>query len=940
MILMQDKIIVRGGREHNLKNVHVEIPKNRITVLTGISGSGKSSLAFDTIYAEGQRRYVESLSAYARQFLGIMSKPDVDSIEGLSPAISIEQKSSSNNPRSTVGTITEVYDYLRLLYARIGVPHCPVCGNKISSTTVDAIVTAIMAQKPGTKVQILSPAVEGKKGQYEKFFADLSRQGFSRVRVDGELYEIGAEIRLEKNVKHSIEVVVDRLAIDDAQKQRVYDAVSTAVKLSKGTVIAIIGSEEKRFSTLNACIEHGISIGELEPRMFSFNSPFGACPECHGLGVKLEFDEDLVMPDKTKTLFEGAIEPWGGNLNGYRIQGLQNVARHFGFDMHTPVCKLSKKHLQIVLHGSDEAIPYNYRARRGTAKWSYVGGFEGIVPQLERLYRETESPERRMEMERYMKETLCPACRGARLKPEILCVKVAGKSIIEVTDLSIGRCLEFFAELPLSDYENSVARMILKEIRERLLFLHEVGLDYIALSRKAGTLSGGEAQRIRLATQIGSNLSGVLYILDEPSIGLHQRDNEKLIATLRRLRDLGNTVLVVEHDEETILAADHVIEIGPGAGKHGGQIVATGTPLQIKQNASSLTGQYLAKLKTIPVPQSRRPPGDRFVTVRGATENNLKGIDVSFPLGVFTCVTGVSGSGKSTLVLETLEAGLHRQLYNTAEQVGAHRQIEGADFIDKVISIDQQPIGRTPRSNPATYIGLFTPVRELFSKTQDAKVRGFGPGRFSFNVPEGRCQDCDGDGLKKIEMHFLPPVFVTCETCKGKRYDSETLEIEYNGKNIADVLDMTVEEAAAFFSKIPQVKNKLGTLLDVGLGYAKLGQSATTLSGGEAQRVKLAAELSKRDTGSTVYVLDEPTTGLHFDDIKKLLAVLHRLVDKGNTVIVIEHNLEVIKTADYVIDLGPDGGERGGMVVATGTPEQVAKARNSHTAAFLKRMLA
>lgn len=936
---MQDKIIVRGAREHNLKNVYVEIPKNKLTVFTGISGSGKSSIAFDTIYAEGQRRYVESLSAYARQFLGMMSKPDIDSIEGLSPAISIEQKSSSNNPRSTVGTITEIYDYLRLLYARIGVPHCPICGNRISSTTVDAIVTAIMAQKQGTKVQILSPAVEGKKGQYEKFFADLSRQGFSRVRVDGELYEIGSEIGLEKNVKHSIEVVVDRLSIDDTQKQRVYDAVSTAVKLSKGAVIAIIGSEEKRFSTLNACIEHGISIGELEPRMFSFNAPFGACAECHGLGVKLEFDEDLIIPDKTKTLLEGAIEPWGNNFNGYRAQALQSVAKHFGFDMYTPVCKLPKKHLQIILHGTDESVPFNYKARSGSSKWSYVGGFEGVVPQLERLYRETDSPERRQDMEKYMHETLCPACKGARLKPEMLCVKIEGRNIIEVTDQSIGKCLEFFAELKLSDYENTVAKMILKEIRERLLFLHEVGLDYITLSRKAGTLSGGEAQRIRLATQIGSNLSGVLYILDEPSIGLHQRDNEKLIATLRRLRDLGNTVIVVEHDEDTILAADHVIEIGPGAGKHGGQVVATGTPLQIKQNKDSLTGQYLAKLKTIPLPLSRRPIGDKFVTVKGARENNLKNIDVSFPLGVFTCVTGVSGSGKSTLVLETLEAGLHRQLYNAGCAVGAHDSIEGVELIDKVISIDQQPIGRTPRSNPATYIGLFTAVRELFSRTQDAQVRGFGPGRFSFNVAEGRCQDCDGDGLKKIEMHFLPDVFVTCETCKGKRYDSETLEIEYNGKTIADVLDMTVEEAVQFFSKIPQIKNKLDTLLDVGLGYVKLGQSATTLSGGEAQRIKLAAELSKRDTGKTIYVLDEPTTGLHFEDIKKLLVVLHRLVDKGNTIIVIEHNLEVIKTADYIIDLGPDGGDKGGTVVAKGTPEQVCKVKNSHTAAFLKRMI-
>jgi len=936
---MQDKIIIRGAREHNLKNIFVEIPKNKLTVVTGISGSGKSSLAFDTIYAEGQRRYVESLSAYARQFLGMMNKPDIDSIEGLSPAISIEQKSSSNNPRSTVGTITEIYDYLRLLYARIGVPHCPICGNKISSTTVDAIVTAIMAQKQGTKIQILSPAVEGKKGQYEKFFADLSRQGFSRVRVDGELYEIGAEIKLEKNTKHSIEVVIDRLSIDDTQKQRVYDAVSTAVKLSKGAVIAIIGSEEKRFSTLNACIEHGISIGELEPRMFSFNAPFGACPECHGLGVKLEFDEDLIIPDKTKTLLEGAIEPWGGNFNGYRAQALSSVAKHFGFDMYTPVCKLSKKYLQIILHGTDESVPFNYKARSGTSKWSYVGGFEGVVPQLERLYRETDSPERRQDMEKYMRETLCPACKGARLKPEMLCVKVGDKNINEVTGLSIGRALEFFAEIKISDYENNVAKMILKEIRERLLFLHEVGLDYITLSRKAGTLSGGEAQRIRLATQIGSNLSGVLYILDEPSIGLHQRDNEKLIATLRRLRDLGNTVIVVEHDEDTILAADHVIEIGPGAGKHGGQVVATGTPLQIKQNKDSLTGQYLAKLKNIPLPLSRRPIGDKFVTVKGARENNLKNIDVSFPLGVFTCVTGVSGSGKSTLVLETLEAGLHKQLYNAGLSVGAHDSIEGVEFIDKVISIDQQPIGRTPRSNPATYIGVFTAIREIFAKTQDAQMRGFGPGRFSFNVAEGRCQDCDGDGLKKIEMHFLADIFVTCETCKGKRYDSETLEIEYNGKNIADILEMTVEEAAQFFAKIPQVKNKLDTLLEVGLGYIKLGQSATTLSGGEAQRIKLASELSKRDTGRTIYVLDEPTTGLHFEDIKKLLAVLHRLVDKGNTIIVIEHNLEVIKTADYIIDLGPDGGERGGTVVAKGTPEQVCKVKNSHTAEFLKRML-
>ena len=936
---MNDKIIVRGAREHNLRNLDVDIPKNKITVLTGISGSGKSSLAFDTIYAEGQRRYVESLSAYARQFLGMMSKPDVDSIEGLSPAISIEQKSASNNPRSTVGTITEIFDYMRLLYARIGVPHCPICGKQISSTTVDAIVTAILSEKPGTRIQILSPVIEGKKGQYEKMFEDFQRQGFSRVRVDGDLYEVGAEIRLEKNSKHTIEVVVDRLSIDETQKQRVYDAVSTAVKLSKGGVIVLVGSgTEKRFSTQNACIEHGISLGELEPRMFSFNSPFGACPECHGLGIKLEFDENLIVPDRTKSIIEGAIAPWGDNPQNYRLQALAQVAKHYGFDLYTPYLKLPKKFQNVIMFGTEDPIAFKYQAKSGNANWSYVGGFEGAVHQLERLYRETESEDRRADMEQYMRETPCPKCKGNRLKDESLAVKIGGKNIIESTDQSIGRCLEFFDSLKLSAYEQEVAKMVLKEIKERLLFLHEVGLDYVTLSRSAGTLSGGESQRIRLATQIGSNLSGVLYILDEPSIGLHQRDNAKLIATLRRLRDLGNTVLVVEHDEETMLAADWIVEIGPGAGKHGGLVVASGTPLQIKQNKDSLTGQYLSGVKYIEVPKSRRR-WSKTVDVIGATGNNLKDIDVKFPLGVFTCVTGVSGSGKSTLVQETLQSGLHKHIYGTSEEVQPHEAINGIDIIDKVISIDQQPIGRTPRSNPATYIGVFTAIRELFAQTQDARVRGFGPGRFSFNVTEGRCSECDGDGVKKIEMHFLPDIFVTCESCKGKRYDSATLEIEYDGKNIADILDMTVEEASLFFAKIPQIRNKLNTLVEVGLGYIKLGQPATTLSGGEAQRVKLSSELSKRDTGNTLYVLDEPTTGLHFEDIKKLLSVLSKLVDKGNTVIVIEHNLDVIKTADWIIDMGPEGGEYGGRLIAQGTPEDVAKEKNSFTGQYLKKVL-
>ncbi|MFA6048638.1 MAG: excinuclease ABC subunit UvrA [Candidatus Micrarchaeia archaeon] len=936
-------IVVRGAREHNLKDIDVEIPRNKITVITGVSGSGKSTLAFDTIYAEGQRRYVESLSAYARQFLGLMNKPDVDSIEGLSPAISIQQKAVSNNPRSTVGTITEIFDYLRLLFARVGTPHCPKCGKKIEGTTAEAIVETLLREK-FEALQILAPIVRGKKGTYESLLQKFRDEGFSRARADGKTIELEeetiAELKLAKYEKHDLEIIVDRMQAEEADRTRAQDAVETGLKISEGgLVIAIVDGKETLFSRNNACSDCGISIEEIQPRLFSFNSPFGACPECNGLGLKQEFDPDLIIPDKSKSLIDGGIAPWNNQFRSFRMQALYSVAKHYGFDLYTPIENLSKEHLKVLLYGSeDKDIKYDYKAQSTNAKWSYEGGFEGVVPQLERLYGQTESEYRREEMQKYMRQRMCPKCKGKRLKPEALAVKIGGKSIIDVTDLAISDCLAFFSTLEFSEKEKVISKQVLKEINARLLFLHNVGLTYLTLSRQAGTLSGGEAQRIRLATQIGSQLTGVLYVLDEPSIGLHQRDNKKLLDTLKRLRDLGNTVLVVEHDEETIQSADYVIDLGPGAGVHGGKVVAAGTPKEIAANKNSLTGAYLRGERAIKIPKKRREFFHKL-WVKGARENNLKGMSVGFPLGAFTCVTGVSGSGKSSLVMDVLYKALARRYYNSKEKPGEHDSIEGTGFVDNVILVDQSPIGRTPRSNPATYTGVFTPIRELFASTPDARTRGFDSGRFSFNVAKGRCEACEGDGVIRIEMQFLPDVYVQCEQCKGKRYDKETLSVYYKGKNISEVLDLTVEEGLEFFKNIPQISTKLETIRDVGLGYIKLGQQATTLSGGEAQRIKLAAELSKRSGGDILYLLDEPTTGLHFADIEKLLDVLHRLVDKGNTAIVIEHNLDVIKTADYVIDLGPEGGEGGGRVVASGTPEEIAKNKHSHTGEFLKKVL-
>ncbi len=935
-------IVVRGAREHNLKDVDVDIPRNKITVITGVSGSGKSTLAFDTIYAEGQRRYVESLSAYARQFLGLMNKPDVDSIEGLSPAISIQQKAVSNNPRSTVGTITEIYDYLRLLFARVGTPHCPKCGKKIEGTTAEAIVESLL-RKDFESLQILAPIVRGKKGTYEALLSKYKDDGFSRARVDGNVVELEedaiAGLKLAKYEKHDIEIIVDRVGREEADRTRLQDSVETALKISEnGLVLVASGKEEILFSRNNACSDCGISIEEIQPRMFSFNSPFGACAECHGLGVKQEFEPDLIIPDKSKSLIDGAIAPWNSQFRSFRMQALHAVAKHYDFDLYTPVENLSKENLKILLYGSDDSIKYDYKAQTTNAKWSYESGFEGVIPQLERLFAQTESDYRREEMQKYMRQRQCPKCKGKRLNPEALAVKISGKSIIETTDFPVGECLAFFNSLELPEKEKVISKQVLKEINSRLLFLHNVGLSYLTLSRQAGTLSGGEAQRIRLATQIGSQLTGVLYVLDEPSIGLHQRDNKKLLDTLKGLRDLGNTVLVVEHDEETIRSADHVIDLGPGAGVHGGRVVAHGTPREITENQESLTGAFLRGDRQIKLPKKRREFFHK-IWVKGVKENNLKGMSVGFPINALTCVTGVSGSGKSSLVMDVLYKALARRYYNSKEKPGEHESIEGTGFIDNVILVDQSPIGRTPRSNPATYTGVFTPIRELFSSTPEARSRGFDMGRFSFNVAKGRCEACEGDGVIRIEMQFLPDVYVQCEQCKGKRYDKETLSVYYKGKNISDVLDLTVDEALDFFKNIPQINSKLETVRDVGLGYIKLGQQATTLSGGEAQRIKLASELSKRSGGNILYLLDEPTTGLHFADIEKLLEVLHRLVDKGNTAIVIEHNLDVIKTADYVIDLGPEGGEAGGRVVASGTPEEVAKNKHSYTGQFLKKVL-
>jgi excinuclease ABC subunit A len=937
--MKQDKILIRGAREHNLKNIDVEIPRNKLVVITGVSGSGKSSLAFDTVYAEGQRRYVESLSAYARQFLGQMNKPDVDYIEGLSPAISIDQKTTSRNPRSTVGTVTEIYDYLRLLYARVGRPHCPNCAIQIAQQTVEQMVDRIMTLPANTKLQVLAPLVRGRKGEYAKLFSDARADGFVRVRVDGQIRELEEEITLDKNKKHTIEIVVDRLVIKEGLEKRLADSLETALKYGNGLVmIEIIAGEEMLFSSTFACPQCGFSFEELAPRMFSFNSPYGACPQCSGLGSKAEIDPDLVIPDKRRTLNDGAIVPWKPGSQGYYQQLLQAAARQFAIDMNIPFEKLKEEDKKILLWGASDRIPFTYEDAYGR-EHRYNLKFEGVIPNLTRRYRETTSEQVREELESYMSHTPCPECGGTRLKPASLAVTVGGKNISQVTGMTVEEAKLFFNGLELSEKEQQIARLVLKEIAERLGFLSSVGLQYLTLDRAAGTLSGGEAQRIRLATQIGSSLTGVLYILDEPSIGLHQRDNERLIGTLLRLRDLGNTVIVVEHDEETIESADHILDIGPGAGAWGGRVVAAGTVEEIKAVPESLTGQYLSGKKKIALPDKRRRPNGNWLTVSGARAHNLKNLTVKFPLGVFTCVTGVSGSGKSTLVNEILYRRLSLELHRGRQKPAEHDDMLGLEHLDKVIDVDQSPIGRTPRSNPATYTGVFDYIRELFSRTTEGRARGYKAGRFSFNVKGGRCEACRGDGILRIEMHFLPDVYVPCEVCRGKRYNRETLEVRYKGKNIADVLEMTVTEALEFFDAIPRIKRKLETLHDVGLGYIRLGQPAPTLSGGEAQRVKLATELSRRSNGKTLYILDEPTTGLHSDDISKLLTILDRLVENGDSVLVIEHNLDVIKRADYLIDLGPEGGAAGGEIVVCGTPEEVAEELSSHTGRFLRKTL-
>lgn len=937
----KEYIKIRGANEHNLKGIDVDIPRNEFVVLTGLSGSGKSSLAFDTIYAEGQRRYMESLSSYARQFLGQMEKPNVDKIEGLSPAISIDQKSTNRNPRSTVGTVTEIYDYFRLLYARIGIPHCPNCGKEIRKQTVDEIVDQILSMPEGTKIQLLAPVVRGRKGEHVKVFERAKRSGYVRVRVDGNLYDLSEEIKLEKNIKHNIEIIVDRLVVKPGIERRLADSIENVFALAEGLMILdVIGGEPVNYSQSFACPDCGISISEIEPRSFSFNNPFGACPECFGLGYKMEFDVDLMIPDKSLSLSQGAIAVLGwqssGSNGSFTNAMLQALAKEFDFSLDTPFEQLSPKVQDIIINGTDRQVDVYYEGQRG--KGVYPIAFEGLIKNVERRYRETGSETTKQEYESFMRITPCKECRGMRLKKDSLAVTVCDKNIYEITSLSIAKLHEFIGNMKLTSQQELIGKQILKEIRARVGFLMEVGLEYLSLSRATATLSGGEAQRIRLATQIGSGLVGVCYILDEPSIGLHQRDNDKLIAALKNLKDMGNTLIVVEHDEDTMLAADHIVDIGPGAGSHGGQVVAQGTAEEIMQVEESVTGQYLSGRLQIPIPETRKQPTG-YLTVRGAAENNLKNIDVKFPLGIMTCVTGVSGSGKSSLVNEILYKHLARDLNRARCIPGKHKSIEGMEQLDKVIDIDQSPIGRTPRSNPATYTGVFDQIRDLFASTQDAKARGYNKGRFSFNVKGGRCEACGGDGIIKIEMHFLPDVYVPCEVCGGKRYNRETLEVKYKGKSIFDVLDMTVEEAVPFFENIPSIRRKIETLYDVGLSYVKLGQPSTTLSGGEAQRIKLATELSKRSTGKTIYILDEPTTGLHFADVHKLVEILHKLTETGNTVVVIEHNLDVIKTADYIIDIGPEGGEGGGTIIAEGTPEEIARNPKSYTGVYVKKML-
>ena len=939
---MQDSIIIKGAKEHNLKNINLEIPRDKLVVITGLSGSGKSSLAFDTLYAEGQRRYVESLSSYARQFLGLMEKPEVELIEGLSPAISIDQKTTSRNPRSTVGTVTEIYDYIRLLYARIGVPYCPNCGKRIEKQTIDQIVDQVMNFKEGTRIQILAPVVRGRKGEYTKLLESFQKEGFVRVRIDGQTYELTDDISIDRKKKHNIDLIVDRLVVKQDIRTRLTESIEIALKYANNLVtIDIPGEKEILFSQNYACPDCNISIEELTPRMFSFNNPFGACPTCTGIGYLMIMDENLIIPDKSKTLYDG-VKAFGASTmkKGDTMAKMyfESIGKHYGVDIKVPIKDLPRWFLDKILYGTgDEVIDFEYTSYAGTRKFS--SPFEGILPTLDRRYHETKSQGMRDFYELYMSEKPCYTCNGARLKKESLSVKVGDKNINELTDMSIDKIKDFLNSLELNNKDRMIADQILKELNKRLQFLIDVGLDYLTLSRAAGTLSGGEAQRIRLATQIGSGLTGVLYILDEPSIGLHQRDNDRLLATLKKLRDLGNTVLVVEHDEDTMYAADQIIDIGPGPGVHGGKVIAQGTAEEIKQIPESITGQYLSGKKQIIVPKKRRKSNGKAIEIKGATEHNLKNVNVKFPLGQFICVTGVSGSGKSTLVDEILYKAIAKEIYSSNERPGKYKEIKGLENIDKIINIDQSPIGRTPRSNPATYTGVFDIIRDIFASTQEAKMRGYDKGRFSFNVTGGRCEACSGDGVHIIEMHFLPDIYVPCEVCKGKRYNRETLEVKYKDKNISDVLDMTVEEALEFFKNVPRIKNKIQTLADVGLGYIKLGQPSTTLSGGEAQRVKLATELSKKATGKTLYILDEPTTGLHIADVHKLVDILQRLVDTGNSIVVIEHNLDLIKTADYIIDLGPEGGEKGGQIIAVGSPEQIVKNEQSYTGKFLKKYL-